>query len=155
MSTRAPKTRSHRRPPLPHWQKGQGFCRWCGEACEPQRRWHSHCVEAYKIACWPASARFAVWVKDKGICQLCRRDLAAEAHATHAYGETVEHYRKTLPSWAPPWQADHIVPLIEANPADLNHWSLANLRVLCLRCHKGETKALAGRRAKARKEIVP
>lgn len=158
MGTHASKpARAHRRPPLPHWTKGPGFCRWCGKACEPSRRWHSHCVEAYKIAAWPASARFAVWVKDGGVCQGCRRDLAAEtaAHEWNREGKSANHFRKVLCNWGPAWQCDHIRPLIEGDPNDLTLWTVANLRVLCIPCHKGETKALAARRAKARKEMAP
>jgi 5-methylcytosine-specific restriction endonuclease McrA len=47
------------------------------------------------------------------------------------------------------WQADHIIPLVEANRQDLSLWSLSNLRLLCTPCHKRETATLAGRRASA------
>lgn len=44
------------------------------------------------------------------------------------------------------YEVDHILPLIEGG------WSCpTNMRVLCRRCHKKETKALAGRRAKSKK----
>lgn len=153
----------HRRPELPHWKSPKGSCRWCGERITEgarilARRWHRACVTAYKIACWPAQARFHVWVKDKGICQLCRHDLAADcaAHPWNVENENlpVEHFRKVLCNWGPRWQCDHIVPLIEANRNDLSLWSLSNLRVLCDGCHKGETRALAARRAAKRQEVV-
>lgn len=119
------------------------------------RRWHLPCLTSYKIACWPAQARFHVWVKDGGVCQLCRRDLAADcaAHERNRQGENhpVEYFRKGLCGFAPNWQCDHIIPLIEANRADLSLWGLANLRVLCSACHKKETKALVGRLAAARR----
>lgn len=148
------KPPTHRRPPLPHWDKGQGHCRWCGEACEPHRRWHGPCVTAYKIACWPSEARFAAWVKDKGVCQGCALDLAAAAHAEYPHRATVESFRKTLPNWGPKWHCDHIRPLIEGDGTDLSFWAVENLRVLCVPCHKKETKALAGRLAAKRKESV-
>jgi len=44
------------------------------------------------------------------------------------------------------WDADHIVPIIEGGKNEL-----ANLRTLCLACHRGHTAALARRRADARK----
>ncbi len=178
----------HRRPNLPHWSKGKGFCRWCGEAvlrpdgAPSARRWHSDCVTAYKIACWPAEARKAVWERDKGICGGCGRDLAMEMYGRlsdedlrayeglRVYDPGVYGYYRYLegptrpPQYfiailPPPrgehWQADHIVPLIEANRDDLSFWSLSNLRVLCDACHKAETAALARRRAEGRKTSKP
>jgi 5-methylcytosine-specific restriction endonuclease McrA len=44
-----------------------------------------------------------------------------------------------------PFEADHIVPVIEGGPS-----TLENGRVLCERCHKEQTKSLAARRAKRR-----
>lgn len=145
--------RAHRRPPLPHWDKGKGTCRWCGEACEPTRQWHGPCVSAYKIACWPSAARKAVWHRDKGICGICKSDIGAQMEARRqAYSGLRFAPRPVDGDY---WQADHIVPLVEANRGDLSLWSLDNLRVLCTACHRGETKALAGRRATARKANVP
>ena len=45
------------------------------------------------------------------------------------------------------WEADHIVPVVEGG----GECGLDGLRTLCLRCHKHETRALAKRRAEARK----
>lgn len=119
------------------------------------RRWHVGCLTTYKIACWPAQARFHVWLKDRGVCQLCRTDLAAEC-AAHPYNTErlpIAHFRSVLCNWGPAWQCDHIVPLVEANRSDLSLWGLSNLRVLCVPCHKGETRKLAARLALARKPI--
>ena len=44
------------------------------------------------------------------------------------------------------WEADHVLALIEGGTHGLE-----NLRTLCLPCHRRETAALAGRRARARK----
>lgn len=143
------KPAAHRRPPLPHWEKGAGFCRWCGGACEPHRYWHGPCVTAYKIACWPAVARKAIWARDKGICGGCGANVAAEIAAEKkAMGW---HMARSAGAF---WQADHIIPLVEANRSDLSLWSLTNLRLLCTACHKGQTTALAGRLAARRKEQV-
>lgn len=43
------------------------------------------------------------------------------------------------------WEADHKIPVVEGGPN-----VLANLRTLCLPCHKAETRALASRRAQRR-----
>lgn len=74
----------HRRPPVPHWEKGKGFCRWCGEAvlgrggAPSDRRWHPACVLAYKLAAWSAEQRRVCWVRDHGVCGVCGRDCAAQ-----------------------------------------------------------------------------
>jgi 5-methylcytosine-specific restriction endonuclease McrA len=44
------------------------------------------------------------------------------------------------------WQADHVIPLIEGGA-----FGIENARTLCLPHHKAETRALAQRRASARK----
>ena len=149
----------HRRPPLPHWKALKGTCRWCGDpVLKPDgsasvRRWHPACVTAYKIAAWPAEARKAVWVKNGGVCQGCGLDLAAEALkiSQDRYGEhhrNIGDLRTTMPSWAPKWQCDHIVELVDSdrNPA---HWSVANMQVLCCACHAA--KSAASRRARSQK----
>lgn len=41
------------------------------------------------------------------------------------------------------WEADHIVPVIEGGTNEL-----ANLRTLCMRCHRAETAKLRRRRRK-------
>lgn len=151
------KPRAHRRPPLPHWNSQTGTCRWCGEGCGALRRWHDACVTAYKIACWPEVAREHVWAKDKGFCRGCGRDVAELIRLSRPEWKMTaagyrEHYYR---GHGRIWQADHIIPLVEANRADLSLWSLTNLRLLCTACHRGETKALAGRRATARKANVP
>lgn len=48
------------------------------------------------------------------------------------------------------WDADHIVPVVEGG----GECGLDNYRTLCQPCHKAETKALAARRAKARREEI-
>lgn len=50
------------------------------------------------------------------------------------------------------WEADHIVPVVEGGGASRDVDPLENLRTLCRHCHKAETRALASRRAKARRQ---
>lgn len=149
-------TRAHRRPPLPHWDKGQGFCRWCGEACQPTRQWHSPCVAAYKIAYWGSEARKAVLARDKGVCALCGVNAERAFKEARAAELSTQRglYRRVTVASGDFWQADHITPLVEANRDDLSLWGLQNLRLLCTACHKAETKALAGRRAASRKTTI-
>ena len=47
------------------------------------------------------------------------------------------------------WDMDHIIPLIEGGSRGRH-----NLRTLCIPCHKAETRALAARRAEARRVEV-
>lgn len=73
-------------------------------------------------------------------------------------GREIRRYtKKLLRRWNPGnwtagrtsgWDADHIVPVCE-DGADLG---IANIRTLCIPCHKAETKKLAARRAKRRKQ---
>lgn len=74
----------HRKPPVPHWKKGNGFCRWCGEEVknpkgEPSSgRWHSACVTTYKRAAWLAEQRRACFNRDNGVCACCGLDTVRE-----------------------------------------------------------------------------
>lgn len=49
------------------------------------------------------------------------------------------------------WEADHIVPVVEGGGG----CGLDNIRTLCRCCHKAETRALAKRRAAARRAQLP
>lgn len=46
------------------------------------------------------------------------------------------------------WDADHVTPVVEGG----GQCGEENVRTLCLPCHKAETKALAARRAKQRRD---
>jgi 5-methylcytosine-specific restriction endonuclease McrA len=48
------------------------------------------------------------------------------------------------------WDMDHLVPVIEGGGG----CGLDNLRTLCIPCHRAETRALAARRAAARRSSV-
>ena len=53
------------------------------------------------------------------------------------------------------WEIDHIVPVCEGGgvrPDMTVDDVLANLRTLCTGCHRAETRALAARRAMARRD---
>lgn len=102
----------------------KGRCTWCGVAVKsPRRHW---CSDACTQEFWsrdPNTIRSRVLKRDKGKpCPLCG--------AERFFGEV-----------------DHTIPIIEGgHPFDQE-----NLRTICTPCHKAETKALAARRADARK----
>ncbi len=76
-------TRSHRIPPLPHWNAPKGHCRWCGDAVPKGRRsWCSQaCVDAYLLATSSDAQRRVCERRDKGICARCGRDAESVVRA--------------------------------------------------------------------------
>lgn len=130
---------------------GRNLCRFCKTEVTPPRRtfcsgektqysrrkingvWTAvvykqgfGCVHEWCLRNWPKYARNAVFDRDQGVCALCG----------------VKHIRKG------PWQADHIVPVVEGG----GECGLDNLRTLCVPCHKKVTKELRGRLAAKRKQ---
>jgi len=151
----------HRRPPVPHWKKGKGFCRWCGEpvlgkgGVPSARRWHPACVDAYKLAAWSAEQRRVCWVRDQGVCGVCGLDTAAELRALM----DAETWRIRCSARVPYragllWQADHIRPLVEGAGLDLAYFAAENLRTTCTACHKAKTAREAAERAARRRAAV-
>ncbi len=138
--------------------QGRKLCAWCETELGVRRRvWcRDACAEAYWDSATWRGLRSAVARRDRGICRMCRADcrklrrdyaaLPATKRAAFAkrYDIPKRRLRKT---W---WDADHIVPIAEGGKNEL-----ANLRTLCIRCHKAETKALALRRASARRGTSP
>lgn len=135
---RAPYSRLH---PEAGWFVGPrpGRCRYCGAAIPRHRTFCTStrarfarggvvlepgagCVHEWKLRTNPGYARKFVFARDHGRCAACGL-------------VTTE------------WHADHIRPVVEGG-AD---GGLANLRTLCLACHRIETARLAARRAFRRK----
>lgn len=158
-------------PPKPHEGK-KGCCCWCGDPVPKGRRnWCGDKRVNEYLAQTPGARRSAVFARDRGVCAKCgrdcealqarmqklvavffdRRDNQAQIRACRLLrlfvrlgamsGLTVT---RTL------WEADHIVPICEGGSNALD-----NLRTLCLCCHKGETRALAKRRAERRRPQLP
>lgn len=100
-----------------------GFCTWCGiRVYSPKRYWCStECIDKYWMT-QPTDIKRVVKKRDKGICELC----------------SDKNTKKSL------WQMDHRVPIIEGG----HPFDLANLRTLCVDCHKEETKKLRERLVK-------
>lgn len=156
--------------------EGRNLCRWCRKEVPKGRRTFCgpQCIHEWKIRTNPGYVRDEIFARDLGVCAACRIDTDALAkrikqlsHVFH-YGpadkriqamadwETLKIekpwtlgkrsiYSGRLPSL---WQADHIVPVCEGG----GECGLEGYRTLCTPCHAKETKALAARRAAAKRQ---
>jgi 5-methylcytosine-specific restriction endonuclease McrA len=127
---------------------GRPLCRWCRAETPKGRRTFcsAACVHEWKLRTDPGYLREKVLERDKGVCAACgtdtlalRRDLrkldyAARRRFLKDWGLR-EGSRKSL------WDADHIVPVAEGG----GQCDLANMRTLCLKCHRAATAALRKR----------
>jgi 5-methylcytosine-specific restriction protein A len=128
---------------------GRPLCRWCRTEIPVRRRTFCSdaCVHQWKLRTDPGYLRERVLDRDAGVCAKCgvdtvalRRDLrrldyAARRKFLKDWGLS-EYSRKSL------WDADHIVPVVEGG----GQCDLANMRTLCLKCHRDATAALRTRR---------
>jgi 5-methylcytosine-specific restriction endonuclease McrA len=104
-------------------------------------------VHEWKLRTDPGYLRERVLARDAGVCAKCgvdtmalrrdmrRLDYAARRKFLRDWGLS-EGSRKSL------WDADHIVPVVEGG----GQCDLANMRTLCLKCHREATAALRVRR---------
>jgi 5-methylcytosine-specific restriction endonuclease McrA len=140
-----------RRDELEKGPSGRTLCRWCRLEVPPPRRTFcsDYCVHQWRLRSDPGYLRQCLFARDRGICALCRADTAAawiwiqrlrggkRALALREWGlKTLS--RKSL------WDADHIVPVADGG----GECDLANMRTLCLKCHRKVT--LEWRAARAR-----
>ncbi len=135
---------------LPKGPNGRNLCRWCGLEV-PKRRvtfCSEWCVEEWRLRTDPGYLRDKVFERDKGICAACGVDCQAAWIALKRLRGTARlraflewgikpRARKSL------WDADHIVPVVEGG----GECDLANIRTLCLKCHRDTTAELRKRRA--------
>ena len=163
-------------------QRPEGVCRYC-EAPTPKgrTRWCSDaCNRAVRMLTHAATQRRAVEARDHGVCALCGLDTDAleRAFREACYAAILPETSWFLMGRSNPkmrpvferldalgfdgerslWDADHVVPVVEGGgvrPGMTPDEVLANLRTLCVPCHKAETRALAARRAKARRGASP
>ena len=129
-------------------ENGRPLCRWC-QLEVPLGRFtfcSQWCVHEWRLRTSPGYLREQVWARDRGVCALCHVDAhAAFVQLKQARGagrqKLLEHwglkrlYRKTL------WDADHLIAVAEGG----GECDLANMRTLCLQCHREETLALRSR----------
>jgi 5-methylcytosine-specific restriction endonuclease McrA len=122
-------------------RKERGKCRWCA-AEVPKGRFTfcgDACVHEWKLRTDPGYLRAEVFARDRGVCSLCgldtetlrgekrKLDYAARRRFEKEWGT-----RRHL------WDADHILPV----SAGGGECGLANMRTLCLKCHREATAAL-------------
>jgi 5-methylcytosine-specific restriction enzyme A len=123
-------------------ENGRALCRWCNLEVPPRRftfcsDW---CVHEWRLRTNPGYLREQVFRRDRGICALCHVDAYAAFFDLKRSRGT--HRQKLLARWGLTrinrktlWDADHIVPVIEGG----GECDLANIRTLCLVCHRKET----------------
>jgi 5-methylcytosine-specific restriction enzyme A len=123
-------------------------CRWCGQDV-PKGRFTfcgNACVEEWKLRTDPGYLREKVFERDRGVCAMCGVDTEALRknkrkldYAARRRFEKEWGARRSL------WDADHTVPVVEGG----GECGLANMRTLCLKCHRAVTAELRRRRATA------
>ncbi|HUS06550.1 MAG TPA: HNH endonuclease signature motif containing protein [Bryobacteraceae bacterium] len=141
---------------LPKGDNGRALCRWCSLEVPKGRltfcsEW---CVHEWKLRSDSGYLREKVLARDRGRCAQCGLDCVSEWHRI----KRMPWRRRTLAlaEWglkpkqrSSLWDADHILPVAEGG----GECDLANLRTLCLRCHRSATldlrRRLAGRRPAA------
>ena len=142
-----------RRSDLPRGLNGRGLCRWCSLEVPPRRFTFcsAYCVHEWRLRTQPAYLRDQVFLRDKGRCSGCGVDTLFELRRLRRSRgvrrlEMMAHWglktklRKSLSD------ADHIVPVIEGG----GECDLANIRTLCLRCHRVAKAALRERIRRAK-----
>ena len=136
------------RKAIPRGPNGRGICRWCSLEV-PRGRFtfcSEYCVHEWKLRSQPAYLRENVLLRDRGICAVCRVDtIAAYRRLRRSSGNArrslLEHWGLKKYSRKSLWDADHILPVAEGG----GECDLANIRTLCLRCHRTATMELIER----------
>lgn len=134
---------------LPKGPNGRSLCRWCNLEVPAGRRTFCSdwCVEEWKLRSDPGHLRERTFERDKGVCAFCGLDCVAEFnHIRRLRGAArvrkFAEYGLRPGSQRSLWDADHIVPVVEGG----GECDLANIRTLCLKCHRKQTAALRARR---------
>jgi 5-methylcytosine-specific restriction endonuclease McrA len=123
---------------------GRNLCRWCKQET-PKGRYtfcSEACVHEWKLRTDPGYLRDKVFERDRGVCAACgldtemlRRDKRKLDFAARRRFEKDWGRRRSL------WDADHIRPVCEGG----GECDLANIRTLCLKCHRQATAELRRR----------
>jgi 5-methylcytosine-specific restriction protein A len=150
---------------LPKGPNGRALCRRCGQEVPVGRKSFcgDACIHEWKLRSDPGYAAAQVLRRDRGICCLCGTDcLALQLEWRRLWTEwnwspdRLKLQEEWLAAKGVPrsrlggkrlWDMDHTTPVVEGGGT----CGLDNLRTLCIPCHRAQTKALAARRAQARK----
>jgi 5-methylcytosine-specific restriction enzyme A len=133
---------------LPKGPNGRNLCRWCSLEVPRGRRTFcsEYCVDEWKLRTDPGYLREQVFTRDHGVCAICGVDT--EALRKNVRKLDYRARRQFLREWKMKesarrslWEADHIVPVAEGG----GECDLANMRTLCLNCHRRATAALRNR----------
>lgn len=135
---------------LPKGKNGRALCRWCAIEVPRGRRTFcsADCVHEWKLRTDPGYLREQVFARDRGICAVCGMDT--EALRKEFRKLDYRSRRQFLKEWKLKeasrrslWDADHIIPVTEGG----GECDLANMRTLCLQCHRTATAELRKRLA--------
>ncbi|HEY4050500.1 MAG TPA: HNH endonuclease [Acidobacteriaceae bacterium] len=133
---------------LPKGENGRILCRWCALEVPPRRFTFcsDYCVHEWRLRTNPGYLRDQVFLRDKGVCVLCRIDTvkayrALKRSRDSRRQELLAHWGLTRINRRTLWDADHILPVVEGG----GECDLENIRTLCLRCHRLSTLELRAR----------
>ena len=166
---------SIRKPPL--LAKQTGRCRWCGEAIEPrlkkdgkphatQPTFHKHCSWEYRCAQVPSLSYESLVARDGERCRSCGydRETWEPVLGTRGSKDCIGYVsNQDLPT--PPrihqycrielrivLEVDHVIPLwkvaVLASADRRWYFTIENLQLLCLACHRRKSAVEAAERAK-------
>ncbi len=137
-----------KRAALPRGENGRALCRRCGTEVTPPRRTFCSdaCVHEWRLRTDPGYLREQVFRRDRGVCAACgtpTMQLASALRRLNWRGRKHRCAELGIPyaRLRAPWDADHIVPVAEGG----GECDLANLRTLCLPCHRRVTEELRAR----------
>ena len=129
-------------------ENGRALCRRCGQEVSPPRRTFCSevCVHEWRLRTDSNYLREQVFRRDRGICALCATDtikLASSLRRLNWRGRKRRCAELGIPytRLRSPWDADHITPVAEGG----GECDLANLRTLCIPCHRRVTQELRAR----------
>jgi len=132
---------------LPRGPGGRALCRWCGVEVRRGRRsfCSDDCVHQHKLRSDPGYLRQQVFQRDRGICALCALDTEKLRRRLRRLPRR-ERRKEAASLGVNPkralWNADHIIAVVEGG----GECDLANMRTLCVPCHKQATRKLMDRR---------
>jgi 5-methylcytosine-specific restriction endonuclease McrA len=133
---------------LPKGENGRALCRWCSlEVPRGRQTFCSDwCVTEWRLRTDPGYLREKTFERDHGICAECGTDTTAawiQLKRSRAGARTrlLSHWGLKSLSRRSLWDADHIVPVAEGG----GECDLANIRTLCLICHREATRRLRER----------